>query len=134
MRSSLLGSGIGEPRIDLRNRRDHHPREKLHGGDILVAESVRRGGEHFEYSERTVEMAERRDQDGTHPQVATGGHIDPWIRFSVRANQNFTGAYTFGRQSTVGLQPTTEVGRGTSGTSAAHHVGPPAKCDCRSGR
>jgi len=42
MRTSLLRSGIGEPRTDLRNRRDHHPREKLHGGDILVVESVRR--------------------------------------------------------------------------------------------
>ena len=134
MGTSLLGTGIREPRTDLRNRGDHHPREKLHGGDILVVESVRRGGEHFEYSERTVEMAKRRDQDGTHPQVATGGHIDPWIRFSVRANQNFTGAYTFGRQSTVGLQPTTDVGRGTPGTSAAHHVVSPAKGNRRSGR
>ncbi len=48
-----------------RDRRHHHTGEKLHGGDIIAVKRMGRGRQHLENTQRTPEVAQRSDQDGT---------------------------------------------------------------------
>src|SRR6266542_4662391 len=68
-----LGSG------ELGDGKDHHAGKELHSSHIVTIKGVRGGGEHFEDSQRLLELAQRSSKDRAHTKPAAAPRVNQGI-------------------------------------------------------
>ena len=78
------------------NGRNHHARKELHGCNILIIEGVGCCGEHLEYPQGPLKLAEGRRQNGPDSETAASCQIHLRVVFGIVAEYNFAFAQAFG--------------------------------------
>ena len=116
---SLAPNGPGGNARKAGNRGNHHARQKLHGGDVLMIERIGSRGQHFENSEGAVQLPQRRGQNRADSQPFAGEAVHVRILFGIIAEHDLSGAEALGRNAGIGLEPDAEIGSGAPGASAA---------------
>src|SRR5579864_4605456 len=96
----------------------HHARKQLHGGDVFLVKSTRRGGEYLENAQGAAVMAQRRDQDRADAQAFAAGKVNPRIALGVMAKHDFAGSDGLGGDAGIGLEADAKVGSSAAGTGA----------------
>lgn len=119
---SLAPNGPGGNARKAGNRGNHHARQKLHGGDVLMIERIGRRGQDFEDSERAMQLPQRRGQDRADSQPFAGEAVHVRILFGIIAEHDLSRAEALGRNAGIGLEPDAEIGSGATCASAANDL------------
>jgi hypothetical protein len=126
-------NGTGRPVGEAGDRCHHHAGKQLHGGDILIVESIGCGGEHFEYPQCILELAQRRGQDGTDTEAMAAQPVNMGAGFDIVAKHDFARPQAFCGDSGSGLEADAEIRCGAAGAGSADDFVSFAKGNCSSG-